>query len=376
MSIGVTAITVGSTFADVEQLHSKLARHGVIVPPSGRFPLDSGSEGIESLSAPVDVFFYQCEGSLDRDCTAITRIRAATNSEIAAVGAIEDPHNVLRVIRAGASDFLHDSGTTFRVDLSSFLARIHSRNAGATGRKMTMLSVSGGCGATTTAVNLSTLLAEKNQRCALIELSLRGGDCGPLLDLTPQHSLFGLTASKLDVDASMIERSMVAHHSGVKLLGDQPGLAHVSPPDPDASSHLIELIARRSDYVLLDLQNPYDASQFRSARHSDMLLFIIRLELNCLMRTRQLLTFVESQGVDTSRIKLIANRQNRYSQISPLKAGEALGLPVIHCLPDDHRNASISANIGNPVVLERPAAPLSKSYRALMEKLIATPKSQ
>ena len=100
----------------------------------------------------------------ERALAVMRDIRRRTAARILAVGPATDTKLVLRAMREGASEYL-DQGE-LQAELSEALQRLEA--SGTAGRIIALLAPSGGSGASTLAVNVATVLAQKHSRCALI----------------------------------------------------------------------------------------------------------------------------------------------------------------------------------------------------------------
>src|SRR5439155_23345564 len=155
----------------------------------------------------------------DQGLEAIRQLRRAVSCQIVAVGEVSDPKLILRALQHGADHYV-DSGE-LETEIEAALARLKLKQEGAApaGRILAVLASSGGSGASTLAVNLATLLAKEHQKCALLDLNPGRGDLAALLDVKPQFNLADLCLNVGRLDRAMFEKMLVAHASGVHLLG-------------------------------------------------------------------------------------------------------------------------------------------------------------
>src|SRR5438046_502082 len=95
----------------------------------------------------------------------IRRLRDKNQGYIVAVGAISDAKVILRSLQMGANLFLDvaELESEFHPALHRLLNK--PEGGGTVGRLLAIVSASGGCGASTLAVNLAAALARQHHKC-------------------------------------------------------------------------------------------------------------------------------------------------------------------------------------------------------------------
>lgn len=365
----MSVMVVGQTRSTAEQLRQRLARHEIACEQASTVPLAIAIEMLTGTQTQPDIVFYHSADSVELDCKAVARLRASTRAEIAVVGAMSQPRDVLELVRSGATDCLQDS-QQFCDDLTALVSRMSGRSRPRKrGKIVSVVPVSGGCGASTVAINLCATLAKHQGKTALVELNSHGGDSAAMLNLRPQHTLAELCASPVDVDVEMLEKSLADHPSGIRLLASPSPWNRTAPITREAALHILGLSARLSSHVLVDLQDMFREEEFAVVQTSDLVLLVLRLEFPCLLRTERMLAFFEEQGVEPNRVKLVVNRHDKNCQLRASQVIQALGRPIDHYLPDDYATATLCSSVGNPVVTEAPLSRLAVAYATMVDSL-------
>src|SRR5205823_387588 len=142
-------------------------------------------------------------------------------------------------------------------ELDAALARAQSRRGvpAAPGRLLAVLSPSGGCGASTIAVNLAALLAAARGQCNLIDLNLGKADLGPLLDLKPPYTLADLCRHEDRLDRTLYEKLLTAHASGVSLLAAPRHFDDLTAVTATGILRAVEIARQAFADVVADLEN-------------------------------------------------------------------------------------------------------------------------
>ena len=91
--------------------------------------------------------------------------------------------------------------------------------AGPSGEVMTVISASGGCGATTIAVNLADEIAQKQKQPTLIwDLDTAYGAVASYLGLTPRYGADHVLHYGGDIDAQLIKSTASVHNDRLHVL--------------------------------------------------------------------------------------------------------------------------------------------------------------
>jgi pilus assembly protein CpaE len=181
------------------------------------------------------------------------------------VSSSNDGNLILRVLRAGAKEFLTQP---VRIeDLLAALGRISERRFGRSGdnkpRGSQVIAVAGaigGVGTTSIAVNLGCALA-RNERnsVALVDLDLCLGDADVFLDTIPDYTLVDVAQNVTRLDFSLLKRSLTKHSSGLYLLPRPVQLEDVALITPDDLQRVIGLLKATFTHLVLDLSKGYNA---------------------------------------------------------------------------------------------------------------------
>jgi pilus assembly protein CpaE len=316
----------------------------------------------------VDLLVVVLSPDPERALKDLGELRAQTQARVLAVGPTYDPKLMLRALRAGADNFLDELEISSEVELA--LARRRTTEQAAQpaadlGKVIAVLGSSGGSGASTVAANVATVLAREHKRSALIDLKLEAGDLAALLDLKPNHTLADLCQNAARMDRVMLERSLVAHSSGVHLLAPPRSFADIAYVTSDGVRRALGLARALFPYVVVDLDHPSRPEQAQALQIADVVVVVLRLDFTSLRNTRRALDYLEQMGVTADRVQLVVNRYGQAKEIPYAKAEEALGRKIPHYVPDDPKTVNRANNSGVPVVLESPSAKVSRTITAL-----------
>jgi pilus assembly protein CpaE len=328
-------------------------------------------DGIHRLGREneIEVVLFILSPDVERALTLLPALVRVAARRIIAVGPAGDAKLVLRSLRAGAADYVDTSD--LEVDLLDAIERLNSaENAPREpGKLITVLSPNGGGGSSTLAVSIAASLAAEHKRVGLIDLKLESGDLAALLDLKPTFTLSDLCQNSARLDHVMFERSLVTHDCGIHLLAPPQELAEVRHVHPETVSLAVTLARSSFPYVVADLDHSFHEEQLVVLRQSDFVLLVFRLDFISLRNVRRTLEHLEHLGMSREKVRLIANRYGQSQEVPYGKAEEALGMKIVHAVPDDPKAVNRASNHGVPVVLSAPTSKVSKTIKQIAQSV-------
>lgn len=350
-----------------------LATAGQDCPVSNMATLEN-APGRVSQARP-DLVVLVLHGDRERALSLLGEMRAKLNCRTLVVGPASDPKLVLSMLRGGADDFVDE--TELEGELKSALARLQAgaaANMTEPGKIIAVLGPSGGCGSSTLAANIATVLAKEHKTALLVDLKLETGDLASLLDLKPNYTLANLCQNVNRMDRVMLERSLAQHASGVHLLASPQVFADIGHVTPDGVQQALSLARVLFPYIVIDLDHTFRSEQTKVLRMADVVLVVLRLEFTSLRNARRALDHLEQMGIPRDHIKLVVNRYGQAKEVPASKAEEALGMKIAHYVPEDAKSIIRANNNGVPVVLEAPSTKVSKSVSILARSVNGRPK--
>jgi pilus assembly protein CpaE len=350
-----------------------------------------GQAGVEMAAAIgpdlilMDVAMPKLDGY-----AATQQIRAAEKSRkvpIIMLTAEADVEQRVRGLRAGADD---DIVKPFHpLELIARIKALLARSGGglavrATAEKSTLgrlasfYGAKGGVGTTTMAINTAIALATKsNRRTALFDANLQFGDERVFLDLGLDSASIVNAIAEPDLDAELLKRFMVSHHSGIELLLAPPNpeqadiVAERQRSDPDSLTAVLGLLRKAYDYTIIDTGRTIDDFTLQLFDESDVIYVIMTADLSCLKNVRLVLETMGSLGFSRDKVQLVLNRSNAYTGINVDNAESALGRKIDHQVINEYRGAISALNSGEPFMSSRPDGPLGQNVARFAQQVDA-----
>ena len=333
---------------------------------------------LETPSRRPDLVLIEVPGpgaGREEDAGATVRkfVEALPEAAILAMGAGVSAETVIRVIRAGAFEFL--SRPVERLDLAEALEKVTRVRRGPastvrkTGRVLSVFSTKGGLGVTTVAINLAVCLAERSpDNTLLIELDTRQSDIATFLDLRPTYSVLDAFENIDRLDESFLRGLLTRHASGLWVLPGPLRMERTQLNGEQVRAGL-EIIRSHFDNVILDLRHDTSPGTFAGLEASDTIMFLTNLEVSALRSGAAGLAGFRVLGLDSHKIKVVVMREDTGADVTLKHAREALGVSVYWRTPSDYQAVVAAINTGKPVVTSAPRSKFARNLRQLADML-------
>ena len=300
-------------------------------------------------------------------------VDALPEAAILAMGSGVSAETVIKVIRAGAFEFL--SRPVERVDLAEALEKVTRVRRGPapsvrkTGRVLSVFSTKGGLGVTTVAINLAVCLAERApDNTLLIELDTRQSDIATFLDVRPTYSVVDAFENIDRLDESFLRGLLTRHASGLWVLPGPLRMERTQLNGEQVRAGL-EIIRSHFDNVVLDLRHDTSPGTFAGLEASDTIVFLTSLEVSALRSGAAGLAGFRLLGLDAHKVKVVVMREDTGEDVTLKHAREALGVPVYWRTPSDYQTVVSAINTGKPVVTAAPRSKFARNVRQLADML-------
>ena len=298
---------------------------------------------------------------------------AEANSDlpIFAISESTDGQLILAAMRHGIREFI-----TKPIDnavLGEALSKVSGKAAsrGKQGKLITVIGGAGGVGATTLAVNLATELKTLTSGdVALVDLDYRFGQVATHLDVEPTYTIADLCESPEQLEHQVIERTLVRHSSGVRVLS-RP--LHFAQADNITAAHCVGVLTALTavnDYVVVDGPTRFDYGTKAVLDISDTNLLVLQLVVPTVRSVHRMLEGMKEVGFNLDRMKLICNRVDCVgSCVTVEDVSGTLSMEVFGEVPDDWATVNAAINIGEPLATAAPKAKVRLAMKAMAEQL-------
>jgi pilus assembly protein CpaE len=178
------------------------------------------------------------------------------------------------------------------------------------GHIITVYSPQGGVGTTSVAINLASGLMGENVRVLLVDADLQFGDVAAFLNLKANSSIANLAEDVNDLDIDLVEHIIMTHDSGLKVLAApaDPEDAEALREAPAATAAIVERIAERYDFVIVDTSTSMDEVNLNLFDRSSKIVLVGSPTLITVKNMRLVLDLFNRMEYGPGRIPLVLNR--------------------------------------------------------------------
>jgi pilus assembly protein CpaE len=293
----------------------------------------------------------------------------APHLPVVALLPVNDPDLILTSLRQGAVEFLIKPFTSEQFQATA--ERLNRLNPGVLtgranqGKVICVMPTKGACGASTIACNLAFQWKHLgSKRILLADLDPLTGTLAFLLKLKSNYSFVDALSHSGTLDADLW-KALVARYQGIDVL-----LSPENPADGMQEAHdtgsIVHYSRQLYETVILDAPGPYGNWGLSMARLCDQLVLVTTNELPALQATQRSLSYMERNGVEREKIRLVVNRYSKDVGLSQEAIQTALHTDVFHVLASDYDTVQRALMEGKPIPN---GSTLGKGLSALAEKL-------
>ncbi len=239
------------------------------------------------------------------------------------------------------------------------------------GRLLTFFSTKGGVGKTFCSVNTAVALAEiSNQRVILVDLDFDYGSAALILNVDSRRSLIELISNNARLDSNLIDNYPLSHESGLKVLpGGSLSRDGVGIKRLEIETVLAALLGAY-DYVVLDMPTRIPGFLVPSLELASLIFPVTTPDIAGVRNIRLFLKMLLGTGYPVSRVRLLLNRADSRTGISPGDIETALNEKIYKIIPADYKLATLSLNRGSPIVRLFPRSRVARAFYNLADKIL------
>ena len=235
-----------------------------------------------------------------------------------------------------------------------------------------VFSPKGGVGCTTVAINLAVALRTLTDKpTILLDGDLRFGDVDTALNISSASNVGTLVSQLDEMDNQLLDRSLVTHKSGIRVVVAPP---HLDMADAIRPEHIRRLISRLSEvaegYVVVDAWSSLDDCTLSILDKSQQLVVITTPQVTAMRDVHRFLEVLNLLGYGRSSVRLVLNHCYHRSEVNVKDLERALGVPIVQEIGYSPNQVTASLNQGVPLVQEYRDSPAARGIMHLAQYLV------
>jgi DNA-binding response OmpR family regulator len=237
------------------------------------------------------------------------------------------------------------------------------------GEATAFLSLRGGVGTTTLAVNLAALLqTQRRGRVCLVDLCSSSGSAALQLGLRPDPNWSALAAMGGQIDTSTVGAQLLEHASGLHILAS-PFVPVVGDGLPrETLQATLNALGQNFSHLVIDLPSTLNQVTMSTLEVVDTIALVLASDPPSIQAT---LGTLQALKAFTDKTRLILNQVATGQQLPQEALERVLRRPLNGIVPFDPAQAQTLSQ-GQPLALSNPGSALPQAISALVPALLAT----
>ncbi|MCH2095122.1 MAG: AAA family ATPase [Rhodobacteraceae bacterium] len=346
------------------------------------------AQALEFIALAIDA---QDEADM---ATLLSVISSAKTRGIAVVLIAEDvsPGSLHQLLRAGANEFvpypLPENELALAVDRLKQVIEPEAdeqaseqvalkRNSDGAGVLIAVQGLSGGCGASTFAVNLgwelATVSKDKPPRVCVIDLGLQFGAVATYLDLPRREAVMEVLSDVENMDEDSFAAALVSFDDKMQVLTAPPEILPLDIISPSDVDRLLDYATAHFDYVIVDLPTTLVQWTDTVLQAAQVFFAMIELDMRTAQNTLRLKKALISEDLPFEKLRFLMNRAPKFTDLQGKsrvkRLAESLGITIDVQLPDGGRAVTQACDHGLPLASQAAKNPLRREIAKLAQSL-------
>ncbi|NQU03598.1 MAG: AAA family ATPase, partial [Syntrophaceae bacterium] len=284
---------------------------------------------------------------------------------------------ILQAMQAGARHYLRKS--SIEDELEKVLEQLISnglKKESKSGSIISVLPVSGGCGTTTVAVNLSDeMRTASSDEVLIIDLDSYYATVALYLDISTEYGISDILSHKDTIDEQLLRSSSYNYMKDFHVLTNKStlGSCESSLLHYDNLTSILEMCKNAYKYTVIDIPSRLDKKIVENLVDvSETVIITLQLTVKDLKLAQSLLSSVQSLASSEKIILLVNQFDIRNALITLEDCKQALGLDRLLSIRNDPQRAVNSFNLSKPIAQFAPKSKICNDFHELALNIIDT----
>ena len=229
---------------------------------------------------------------------------------------------------------------------------------------VTLMSLRGGVGVSSIAVNLALRVQQSNAKTCLVDLAPGSGHLTLQLRLNPKVSWLDWLRAPGEMNPQSMDKYLLAHESGLRVLAAPfiPVAETNIPPEPFV--RMLSLLRDNFQRVIVDAPPVLNSAARAALQVADEIWLVLSPEVASLQSTVATLRAFKALNIADDKVALVSNQVAPRPGLTQPALEKALGRSLAVSLPYDEAQPAAFGQ-GVPLMTGQPDSPLATAIRAI-----------
>jgi pilus assembly protein CpaE len=267
------------------------------------------------------------------------------NAEIAifAVSSDAQPDIIIQAMRSGCREYLFKP--LVREQLLQAVSRVGSRRRErkerSTAQVLTFIGAKGGCGTTTLATQIGTLLAGgRSRKTLLLDLHPTLGDAALYLGFTAtRYHSYELMENTDRLDPALLQSMALHHSSGLDIVPAPADFESARHAASGSMAQTFNALRDWYDFILVDAPAGLNDETAKLIGYSDWVYIVTVAEVSALRNVSRIVDYVKQEEIPQEKIRLVLNRFDKRSPINEAQIEKVTQQKIFWSVPNQYFQA-------------------------------------
>jgi len=197
------------------------------------------------------------------------------------------------------------------------------------------------------------------------------GDVHLFLDIKTAFSWAEAAGDITRMDSTYLLNSLYRHPAGIHVLPAPSKPLVLGAGITETMDRLVGLMRSAFDLIVVDGGKSFDDLSLRMLALSDTILVVCELNLPSVLNARKLLDTFDGLGLSRGKdIKIVINRHQKNTMVSPEEAEKTIGKSIISMIPNDYETTMSAINAGKTLAATGLTSAVMEHFRELASLLL------
>jgi pilus assembly protein CpaE len=340
---------------------------------------ETTGQGLElAVQFEAEIIFMDLTRNVEAGMIAIKQLANVSNRLVVVSIDKLSTEFMTRSVRAGAREVLSQPVQEEEVreivkKAGALLNNQSTIQPARTGKAIMFFSSKGGVGKTTLATNLAVSLQNRlgGKQVALIDANTQAPNISPMLDLRPERWLRDAIAEYKRLDGELLSELMTVHpKSGLHVLAHSTDNPLGLDFSEDQLSKILLVSKGSFEWTIVDTFPLLSSLNLSMMDLCDEIFLVTEAVVPSLRSAKYNLEVLKKAGFNENKLKVIINRYSSFKgNVEPDLVQETLAWAITAVIPYD-MSATVSANNGEPVVIDYPNSKISYGIQKLTDLVL------